>query len=94
MSGTRRGCHRSLVGVVLLGGMIMLSGCTGNRAVSRPSSPQSEVTQGMLGDLNQYIHQLLSQRGAENSQSEKVLLRLLSGKGLPESEAVSTGRGR
>lgn len=54
----------------------------------------SEVDQGMLGDLNQYVQQLLRQQSAGNADAEKVLVRLLAGKGLPASETVAKGRSR
>lgn len=90
MRGTLCGRRGVLAGLVLSGVMV-LSGCAGKRAAP---PPPPEVAQGMLGDLNQYIHQLLSQRGTGNGQPEKVLLRLLGGKGLPVSETVSAGRSR
>ncbi|HGB5188186.1 TPA: hypothetical protein ACIVM6_004183 [Salmonella enterica subsp. salamae serovar 21:z10:z6] len=54
----------------------------------------AEAEQGMLGDLNQYVRQLLRQQAAGNADAEKVLVRLLAGKGLPASEAVAKGRSR
>ncbi|ECE5745835.1 hypothetical protein DK749_24935 [Salmonella enterica subsp. salamae] len=73
----------------------MLAGCssTMERREAEPE-PVAEVEQGMLGDLNQYIQQLLRQRAAGNADAEKVLVRLLSGKGLPSSEVVAKGRSR
>lgn len=45
----------------------------------------AEVNQGVLSDLNQYVWQLLGQSSAGNAEAEKVLARLLDGKGIPES---------
>ncbi|MFO2363689.1 hypothetical protein [Salmonella enterica] len=73
----------------------MLSGC-GSITERRGPEPVlvTEVEQGMLGDLNQYVQQLLRQQSAGNADAEKVLVRLLSGKGLPVSETVAKGRSR
>ncbi|EBR0462348.1 hypothetical protein XL31_002428 [Salmonella enterica subsp. enterica] len=71
---------------VLLAGAVLLAGCSsagylsGDGAVLLPP----EVNQGLLGDLNQYVGQLLGQRSSGNGEAEKVLVRLLDGKGLPE----------
>ncbi|EAU6886215.1 hypothetical protein F7396_20085 [Salmonella enterica] len=81
--------HGSLTGLILVGG-VLISGCAEKTTVSRVESVPPEVTQGMLGDLDIYIHQLLSQRGGENGQAEKTLVCLLSGKGLPESVVLSS----
>ncbi|EBM0567766.1 hypothetical protein DP643_25660 [Salmonella enterica] len=73
----------------------MLSGCgsiTERRGLE--PVPVTEVEQGILGDLNQYVQQLLRQQSAGNADAEKVLVRLLSGKGLPASETVAKGRSR
>lgn len=73
----------------------LLAGC-GSSAERRGQEPApvAEAEQGMLGDLNQYVRQLLRQQAAGNADAEKVLVRLLAGKGLPASEAVAKGRSR
>ncbi|MCZ4677002.1 hypothetical protein O4O00_21860 [Citrobacter sedlakii] len=77
--------------LIVAGGM--LSGCSSTGERREPvSASVAEVEQGMLGDLNQYIQQLLQQQQAGNAEAEKVLVRLLAGKGLPVSEAAATGR--
>ncbi|EPP0275050.1 hypothetical protein ACUJ63_004303 [Salmonella enterica subsp. enterica] len=86
--------HSVLLTGLVLSGVMVLGGCAGSNPVSQPAPLPPEVARGMLGDLNQYIHQLLSQRGAGNGQAENVLVRLLGGKGLPASESVASGRGK
>ncbi|EBF0843294.1 hypothetical protein ZP13_24795 [Salmonella enterica subsp. enterica] len=74
----------------------MLAGC-GSQDARRSRAvpaPVAEVEQGMLGDLNHYVQQLLKQRAAGNAEAERVLIRLLAGKGLPASETAPAGRAR
>ncbi|HAG2521351.1 TPA: hypothetical protein G8V61_004105 [Salmonella enterica] len=79
---------------VLLAGTALLIGCSsasyqsGDGAALLPL----EVNQGLLGDLNQYVGQLLGQRSSGNGEAEKVLVRLLDGKGLPELVPVTDGK--
>ncbi|EAT7400338.1 hypothetical protein CV198_24695 [Salmonella enterica] len=88
----RRLTHRvtGLLAVVLL-----LAGCStpAERQGRSPASP-AEVEQGMLGDLNHYLQQLLKQRAAGNVDAERALVRLLAGQGLPASETLTAGRGK
>lgn len=77
-----------LAGLILAG--VVMSGCADGEAPRQSAPASPDVAQGMLGDLNTYIHQLLSQRGTGDGQAEKTLERLLNGKGLPESAALSS----
>ncbi|EAX4124287.1 hypothetical protein LDR49_003826 [Salmonella enterica] len=74
----------------LLAGSV-LSGCsiTEHNRNDTLSPSVAEVNQGVLGDLNQYVWQLLGQSSAGNGEAEKVLVRLLDGKGLPEPAPVT-----
>ncbi|HCM1955503.1 TPA: hypothetical protein N3A08_004661 [Salmonella enterica subsp. salamae serovar 9,46:z4,z24:z39:z42] len=74
------------LGFLLAGAL--LSGCGSVGTYDTTPSPVAEVEQGVLGDLNQYVWQLLGQRAAGNGEAEKVLIRLLNGKGLPEPMPV------
>lgn len=78
--------------VLVAGGL--LAGCSTDPARRGEQKPALivEANQGMLGDLNRYIHALLRQRSAGNAEAEKVLIRLLAGKGLPASEKAVTGQ--
>lgn len=78
--------------LVMAGILVGCSSTTEHRGAE--SEAVAEVEQGMLGDLNQYVQQLLRQQAAGNADAEKVLVRLLSGKGLPASEVVAKGRSR
>ncbi|EEA2717974.1 hypothetical protein AH137_001270 [Salmonella enterica subsp. enterica serovar Urbana] len=80
-------------GGVLIG-IVVLNGCAGSNTLSSRHQvlEPSAVTQGMLGDLNQYVHQLLGQQKAGNAEAGKVLVRLLSGNGLPECNVVTATR--
>ncbi|EIU7610241.1 hypothetical protein L6F55_004298 [Salmonella enterica] len=79
---------------ILLAGTVLLAGCSsagypsGDGAVLLPP----EVNQGLLGDLNQYVGQLLGQRSSGNGEAEKVLVRLLDGKGMPEPVPVTDSK--
>ncbi|EBS3707159.1 hypothetical protein EHB58_23990 [Salmonella enterica subsp. enterica serovar Hull] len=65
-----------------------MTGCSNITAPQISDSPAiAEIEQGMLGDLNQYVQQLLRQQRSGNTDAEKVLIRLLAGKGLPETVA-------
>ncbi|EAO1992409.1 hypothetical protein E0G79_21795 [Salmonella enterica] len=81
--------HNGVLAGLALAGMIMLSGCANKNVVSKPVTVSPGVSQGMLGDLNQYVYQLLGQQKAGNADAGKVLIRLLSGKGLPEPVTVT-----
>ncbi|EJX4187422.1 hypothetical protein ACGGXQ_003219 [Salmonella enterica] len=76
---------------VLLAGVVLLTGCsvTGYPSGDGAALLPPEVNQGLLGDLNQYVGQLLGQRSSGNGEAEKVLVRLLDGKGLPEPVPVT-----
>ncbi|HGJ4005741.1 TPA: hypothetical protein ACJGL8_004642 [Salmonella enterica subsp. enterica] len=81
--------------LLVVAGLLVGCGSSVERQVQEPASAaDAEVEQGMLGDLNQYVQQLLRQQSAGNADAEKVLVRLLSGKGLPASESVAKGRSR
>ncbi|EDS6072885.1 TPA: hypothetical protein H2X59_004409 [Salmonella enterica] len=77
---------------VLLAGAVLLAGCSSADHLSGDGDGAAllppEVNQGLLGDLNQYVGQLLGQRSSGNGEAEKVLVRLLDGKGLPEPVPV------
>ncbi|ECG0942739.1 hypothetical protein DOR57_22975 [Salmonella enterica subsp. salamae] len=75
---------------VLLAGAVLLAGCSSADYLSGDGAAllPPEVNQGLLGDLNQYVGQLLGQRSSGNGEAEKVLVRLLDGKGLPEPVPV------
>ncbi|EHI5678384.1 hypothetical protein J9T78_004418 [Salmonella enterica] len=88
-----RGNRTGVCFLLVVAGMLSGCGSTAERRGAVPA-PAAEVEQGMLGDLNQYVQQLLRQQAAGNADAEKVLVRLLSGKGLPTSEVVVKGRSR
>ncbi|EBU9251883.1 hypothetical protein DMO42_24260 [Salmonella enterica subsp. enterica serovar Oslo] len=71
---------------VLLASAVLLAGCssTGGQSDDGAALLPPEVNQGLLGDLNQYVGQLLGQRSSGNGEAGKVLVRLLDGRGLPE----------
>ncbi|EJK1075817.1 hypothetical protein NKN81_004422 [Salmonella enterica] len=79
---------------VLLAGTVLLAGCSGAGYLSGDGAAllPPEVNQGLLGDLNQYVGQLLGQRSSGNGEAEKVLVRLLDGKGLPEPVPVTDSK--
>lgn len=85
-----RGTMTGVSGVLAAG--LLLAGCSTPAAHPRQTAAVEEVAQGMLGDLNRYMHALLRQRSSGNAEAEKVLVRLLAGKGLPVSEAAAAGR--
>ncbi|EBV0313661.1 hypothetical protein DNI60_20595 [Salmonella enterica subsp. enterica serovar Oranienburg] len=78
----------------LLAGAVLLAGCSSTGYLSDDGGAllPPEVNQGLLGDLNQYVGQLLGQRSSGNGEAEKVLVRLLDGKGLPEPVPVTDGK--
>ncbi|EAU2710452.1 hypothetical protein OE847_003747 [Salmonella enterica] len=76
----------------LLATALLLVGCS-TPAEYQGRSP-AEVEQGMLGDLNHYLQQLLKQRAAGNADAERALVRLLAGQGLPAPEITAANRNR
>ncbi|EAY0054875.1 hypothetical protein JZQ91_004033 [Salmonella enterica subsp. houtenae serovar 43:z4,z23:-] len=79
----------------LLAAALLLAGCsTPAERQGREVASPAEVEQGMLGDLNHYLQQLLKQRTAGNVDAERALVRLLAGQGLPASETTAANRNR
>lgn len=77
-----------MAGAVVLSGTLLLGGCVSRNTQEEKEGLQEELSpeaeQGLLGDLNIYVQRLLNQRTSGNENAERVLVRMLSGRGLPE----------
>ncbi|EBV5086368.1 hypothetical protein DO659_24075 [Salmonella enterica subsp. enterica serovar Minnesota] len=73
---------------VVLSGTLLLGGCVSRNTQEEKEGLQEalspEAEQDLLGDLNIYVQHLLNQRTSGNENAERVLVRMLSGRGLPE----------